>query len=56
VHPFLDLIQAQYSVDNASHGVLGGSPYSLTDEWWKADGSQRSPRAAYSTLANLYAN
>ncbi len=34
-------IQLQYSADNASHGVLGGTPYSLTDEWWK-DGNDNN--------------
>ena len=32
-------IMLWYSANNADLPVLGGTPYSLTDEWWKAEGS-----------------
>jgi hypothetical protein len=76
-------IVAQYSADDPSHAALGGTPFSLTDEWWKAEGDpsahdtggfrnaiypdnfaneewwglcaiDRTPRAAFSKLSEIY--
>ena len=32
-------ITAQYSADDPARTVLGGTPFTLSDEWWKAEGS-----------------
>ena len=76
-------IAAQYSADDPSRSVLGGTPFTLSDEWWKADGEadvhdtggfqnavhpdnfaneewwgltaiDRTPRAAFGRLSEIY--
>jgi hypothetical protein len=77
-------IVAQYSADDPSHAALGGTPFTLSDEWWKSEGEadvhdtggfqnavhpdnfaneewwglcsiQRTPRAAFTRLSEIYA-